>query len=115
MLADESHEHGESGIPQRYGAINPTPSACIDFVVYFMGTYPDSISALANTVMGFLVNDSYRDLALQEREGSNEPGWSSTDLVHNEYRSVSSIASWGEGTHDKYRSKRSSHDSAIKR
>ena len=50
---------------------------------YTNQSYPKPVATLADTVMGFLVDDSNGDMILQKRERNDEPGWPTPNLLHN--------------------------------
>ena len=52
-------------------------------VIHSIGAYPNPVGALANAVVEFLVDDSKRNMILQQCERNDEPGWPTTSLVHN--------------------------------
>ena len=79
-------------------------------VVQSIGTYPQPVAALADVVVGFLVDDSNRDVILYQCERSDEPGWPTTSLVpHRASELVLSIPPKARETDHEYRCKRRCH------
>lgn len=80
-------------------------------VIRSIGAYPNSVGVLADTVVGFLVNDSNRNMILQQCECNDEPGWPTTSLVHPSMLALSVPQKAHEAYHE-YRCSRSRHGSA---
>ena len=55
-------------------------SVCVN-IVHSIKAHPNSVAALAHSVIEFLGDDSNGDVVLQQCEGSDESGWASTSLI----------------------------------
>lgn len=84
--SDRSRMREESEMLQSYGAVEKKKRQltyyCDRHVVHFVGTYPDTTTALTRSVLELFGDDSNWDVVLQQCERGDEPRWPSTSLMN---------------------------------